>query len=351
MRFTGIIPKKRRVRSKRARRFYIITDMKVYLIKRSYFTFRGKKSYELDLLGKSCFERMREAIDAEVAEGALPAGEKLVLYAAYPFLTAEEVTRFLARNTGSVRFRGGYLERSGAFSEGSDPSDGLFSLADYAACLARAERESARFHAEHGALVEEGARVDITARLGWGAAVRRGAVVTGDSVIGEDAEIGGGSVVENSFVGAGSKIESSFLSGARVGKRCAVGPFARLRPASVVGDDCRVGDFVELKNARVGDGCKIAHLAYVGDADLAENVNVGCGVVFANYDGKRKSRTRVGKGAFLGSNCNLVAPVNVGEHCYVAAGTTLTRDLAGGDFCIGRSRETVKKGAAKKYLD
>ena len=88
----------------------------------------------------------------------------------------------------------------------------------------------------------------------------------------------------------------------------------------------------------------------MGDADLAEDVNVGCGVVFANYDGKRKSRTRVGRGAFLGSNCNLIAPVNVGERCYVAAGTTLTRDLAGGDFCIGRSRETVKKDASKKYL-
>lgn len=324
--------------------------MKIYLLKRSYFTFRGKRSYELDLLGKNCFERMRGALDAEVTEGALPAGEKLVLYSAYPFLTAEELTQFLAVHTGSVRFRGGYLERGGTFRECGDPSEGLFTLADYAACLARAERDSIRLHAERGALVEEGARVDVTVRLGWGAAVRRGAVVTGNSVIGEDAEITGGSVVANSFVGAGSRIESSILTDARVGKRCTVGPFARLRPASAVGDDCRIGDFVELKNARVGDGCKIAHLAYVGDADLAEEVNVGCGVVFANYDGKRKSRTRVGRGAFLGSNCNLIAPVNVGERCYVAAGTTLTRDLAGGDFCIGRSRETVKKDASKKYL-
>lgn len=341
----------RRIRSKRMRRICIIAGMKIYLVKRSFFTFRGKKSYELDLLGKTCLDRMCEVLDAEVVEGALPAGEKLVLYPVYPFLTAEEVTRFLTVQTGSVRFRGGYLERSGAFRESGDPSDGLFSLADYSTCLARAARESAVLHAEHGALVEDGALVDVTARLGWGAVVRRGAVVKGASVVGEDAEICGGSVVENSFVGAGSRVESSYLSDARVGKRCVIGPFARLRPASVVGDDCRVGDFVELKNARVGDGCKIAHLAYVGDADLAERVNVGCGVVFANYDGKRKSRTRVGKGAFLGSNCNLIAPLQVGAGAYVAAGTTLTRDLAGGDFCIGRSRETVKKGSAKKYLD
>ena len=329
----------------------MITNMKIYLVKRIFFTFRGKKNYELDLLGKNCLERMRSALGAEVVDGALPAGEKLVLYPVYPFLTAEEVARFLTVHTGSVRFRGGYLERGGAFREGSDPAEGMFSLADYSRMLALAARESIAYHAERGALVEEGALVDLTVQLGWGAAVRRGAVVRGDTVVGEDAEITGDSVVENCFIGAGTRVESSYLRDARVGKRCTVGPFARLRPASIVGDDCRVGDFVELKNARVGDGCKISHLAYVGDAELGEKVNVGCGAVFANYDGKRKSRTRVGNGAFIGSNCNLVAPVRVGAGCYLAAGTTLTRDLSGGDFCIGRSRETVKKGAAAKYLE
>lgn len=328
----------------------MISNMKIYLVKRSFFTFRGKKSYELDLLGKSCLERMSAALGAEIVEGALPAGEKLVLYPVYPFLTAEELTRFLSAHTGSVRFRGGYLERGGSFREGNDPAEGMFSLADYSAMLAHAARESVAYHAARGALVEAGATVDLTVTLACGAAVRSGAVVKGNSVIGEDAEIVGGSVVENSFVGAGTRVESSYLRDARVGKRCSVGPFARLRPASAVGDDCRIGDFVELKNARVGDGCKISHLAYVGDADLAENVNVGCGAVFVNYDGKRKSRTRVGKGAFIGSNCNLVAPVQVGAGCFLAAGTTLTRDLPNGDFCIGRSRETVKKGAAGKYL-
>lgn len=329
----------------------MITNMKIYLVKRSFFTFRGKKSYELDLLGKNCLERMRESLGAEVVEGALPAGEKLVLYPVYPFLTAEELTTFLSVHTGSVRFRGGYLERGGPFREGNDPADGMFALSDYSAMLARASRESIVYHAARGALVEEGAFVDLTVTLGWGAAVRSGAVVKGNSVLGEDTEILGGSYVENCFIGAGTRVESSFLRDARVGKRCVIGPFARLRPASAVGDDCRIGDFVELKNARVGDGCKIAHLAYVGDADLAEKVNVGCGAVFVNYDGKRKSRTRVGKGAFIGSNCNLVAPVQVGAGCFLAAGTTLTRDLPSGDFCIGRSRETFKKGAAAKYLE
>lgn len=341
----------RRARSKRARRFDMITDMKVYLVRRAFFTFRGEKNYELDLAGMNCLERMRSNLGAEILDGAPPPGEKLVLYPVFPFLTGEQLARFVAEQAGSLRFRGGFLERRGAFREGSDPADGLFALSDYPALRERAYRESALFHAARGALVEEGAQVDRTVSLGRGAIVRRGCVVRGTSVIGEDAILSGDSYVEDSAVGAGTRVDSSRLVGARVGKRCSVGPYASLRPASVVGDEVRIGAFVECKNARVGDGCKIAHLAYVGDADLSERVNVGCGVVFVNYDGKRKSRTRVGKGAFLGSNCNLVAPLRVGDGCFVAAGTTLTRDLADGDFCIGRSRETIKRGGAQKYLN
>lgn len=325
--------------------------MKIFLLKHGFFTFRERAAYELELAGKNCMQRMCENLGAEIAEGALPAGEKAVLYCVYPFLTAENFERYLAMHAGSLRFRGGYIERTGAaFRAAEDPDEGMFSLADYAAFSARAERESALVHLQRGALVEPGARVDVCARLGKGAVVRSGAEVRGASYIGEDAEICGGSVVENSTVGAGTRVVASVLTESRVGKRCSVGPFAVLRPGARVGDDCRIGDFVELKNARLGEGCKAAHLAYIGDADLGAGVNVGCGAVFVNYDGRRKHRTRVGDGAFLGSNCNVVAPVRIGEGCFVAAGTTLTRDLAAGDFCIGRSRETVKPGGAHRYL-
>ena len=328
----------------------MITNMKVYLVRRAFFTFRGKKSYELDLAGMNVLERMQRNLGAELLDGAPPPGEKVVLYPVFPFLTGEELARFMSGHAGSLRFCGGFLERGGPFREGSAPADGLFSLADYPAMRERAFRESALWHAGRGALVEEGAQVDLTVRLGRGVIVRRGSVVRGKSVVSEEAVIGGDSYVEDSVIGAGSRVESSRLVCARVGKRCSVGPYASLRPASEAGSDVRIGAFVECKNARIGDGCKIAHLAYVGDADLGERVNVGCGVVFVNYDGKRKSRTRVGNGAFLGSNCNLVAPLRIGDGCFIAAGTTLTRDLADGDFCIGRSRETVKRGGAEKYL-
>ncbi len=327
----------------------MITHMKVYLVTRAFFTFRGEAGYALGLAGMNCLERMRARLGAEVVDGAPPAGEKLVLYPVFPFLTREGLEQFLCVHTGSLRFAGGFLERGGAFREGSDPDAGMYTLADYAAMRVRAFRESALFHAQQGALVEEGAQVDLTAKLGRGALVRRGSVVRGNSVVGEDAVIED-SYLEDSVVGAGTHVMSSRLVSAKVGKRCTVGPYASLRPATQAGDDVRIGAFVECKNARIGEGCKLAHLAYVGDADLAQNVNVGCGVVFVNYDGKRKSRTRVGKGSFLGSNCNLVAPLRVGEGCFVAAGTTLTRDLQDGDFCIGRSRESIKPGGAAKYL-
>lgn len=326
--------------------------MKIYLVKRSYFTFRGKQSWELDLLGRSVLETMRLRLRAEVAEeGALLEGDKIVLYPVYPFLTGEELENFAAGREGSFSFAGGYVDRGGTpHKTAVRLGDGLFSLGEYPAALARAAKESALYHAERGALVEDGAEVDFDSILQRGAIVRSGARVKGVSVLGENSEIGCGCEVCDSEVGAGTTVRSSYLSGVRVGANCTVGPFAYLRAGSHVEDGCRIGDFVEIKNSRLGKGCKSAHLAYIGDAELGENVNVGCGVVFANYNGKTKSKTRVGNGCFLGSNCNLVAPVTLGDCVFLAAGTTLTRDLKEDDFCVGRCRETVKEGRAKKYL-
>lgn len=224
----------------------------------------------------------------------------------------------------------------------------LFSLADLPAAISQAAKESAALHISRGALVEEGAFADYTAVLGAGAIVGKGSRVRGRSVIGENAEIVASDIAD-SEVGAGSTVRYSVLSGAKVGRNCTVGPCAYLRAGSDVGDGCRIGDFVEIKNAAVGRDTKIAHLAYVGDADVGERVNVGCGAVFVNYNGRTKSRTRVGDGCFIGSNCNLIAPVALGSGAYVAAGSTLTKDLREEDFCIARSRETIKPRRGKEY--
>ena len=326
--------------------------MKIYLVKRSFFTFRGKKSYELELLGKSVLELMRERLNAEVcAEGELPEGEKAVLFPVYPLLTRTAFAELLKERTGSFAFAGGYVDRGGKMKLGAQRLDsGLFALSDFAAIKEKAMRESALRCSKKGALVEAGAEVDFTAELGAGSIVRKGARIKGNSVIGENAEIGAGSEITDSKVGENTVIRASFLDGVQVGKNCTVGPCALLRGGSRVGDDCRVGDFVELKNAVFGNGCKCAHLSYVGDAELGERVNVGCGTVFANYNGTTKSKTYVGNGCFLGSNSNLIAPLRLGDGVYIAAGTTVTQNLESDDFCIGRCRETVKPQRAKRYL-
>ena len=133
-----------------------------------------------------------------------------------------------------------------------------------------------------------------------------------------------------------------FLQNCHVGKNVSVGPFATIRPGCVVGDNCRIGNFVEVKNSVVKNDVKIAHHAYVGDAQVGCGVNVGCGVVFANYDGKTKHKTVVGDNCFLGCNSNLVAPLCIGDGSFVAAGTTVTKDVGAGSFVIGRTRQSVK---------
>ncbi len=327
--------------------------MKIVLRERSYFTFRGVKSHEIDLLGKTASELMRERLSPEETEE----GDRIVIDAVYPFLTRDRLLSYADEREGSYRFAGGCVIREGSPLSGrprlqtSALGQGLFTLKDLPAVLSLAARESAELHLAGGALVEEGAEVSYLAVLGEGAIVRHGARVLGRSVVGEGAEIGGGSLIADSRIGAGTSVLSSAVFSSEVGENCTVGPYACLRPGCTVESGCRIGDFVELKNASLGRRCKAAHLAYVGDADLGERVNVGCGVVFANYDGKRKWRTKVGNGVFLGSNCNLVAPLELGDGAFVAAGTTLTHDLARGDFCIGRCRETVKPGRAGRYYD
>ena len=324
--------------------------MRIYLVKRSYFHFRGQESFELDILGKSTLELMKERLGAEIVED-LPPGDKVVLYPVYPLLSEESFKRFLKANAGSFSFEGGYVVRGGSDSVLiGGVEQGLFSLADYPSILSCAMRESAAYWAERGVLVEEGAEVSFLAELQEGVIVERGARIVGKCVIGRNARIGADSEIIDSVIGENCEVRRSVVEKSEVGKDCKIGPFAYLRPNSVVGDGCKVGDFVELKNCRFGSGSKAAHLSYIGDAKVGENVNIGCGVVFANYNGKTKSKSVVGSGSFIGSNCNLIAPVTVGEGSYLAAGTTLTKNLQDGDFCIGRCRETIKEGRAKKYL-
>jgi bifunctional UDP-N-acetylglucosamine pyrophosphorylase/glucosamine-1-phosphate N-acetyltransferase len=150
-------------------------------------------------------------------------------------------------------------------------------------------------------------------------------------------------------VGDGALIRSfSHLEGARVGKGARVGPFARLRPGTDLGKDVHIGNFVEVKEARIEDAAKVNHLTYIGDARVGQGANIGAGTITCNYDGVAKHRTEIGKGAFIGSNTALVAPVKVGDNAYIGTGTVVTKDVPAGALAIGRARQTVKEGWAKR---
>ena len=188
---------------------------------------------------------------------------------------------------------------------------------------------------------------DGTVTYESGAEIFSPCVITGNSHISAGASVQPYCFLKDCFVGGGTTVRSTFADNARIGARCEIGPFACLRPGSIVGDGCRVGDFVEVKNSSLGDGVKAAHLAYIGDAAVGGGTNVGCGTVFANYDGREKHRTTVGRNCFLGCNVNLVAPLTLGDGVFVAAGTTVTDDADENSFVIGRSRQQTKRKKEK----
>ena len=181
-----------------------------------------------------------------------------------------------------------------------------------------------------------------------GAVLMPGTILKGNTSIGPGAVIGPNSLLENATVGAGSTVNASQVYDSVIGKNTNVGPFAYIRPGCTVGDDIKVGDFVELKNSTIGDGTKISHLTYVGDTDLGKRINLGCGTVTVNYDGKHKYRCTVEDDCFIGCNTNMIAPVTIGKGSYVAAGSTITDDVPEGSLAIAREKQTNKPGWADK---
>lgn len=189
---------------------------------------------------------------------------------------------------------------------------------------------------------------DADVIVGSDTVIYPGCILEKGTVIGEDCVIGPNARLSNCRVGNGVTVKDSTLMDSAVGNDSTVGPYAYLRPGTSLGERVKVGDFVEIKNSRIGDDAKISHLTYVGDGDVGENVNLGCGVVFVNYDGKKKHRTVVEKDAFIGCNVNLVSPVTVGEGAYVAAGSTITKDVPEGALAIARDKQKNIEGWVKR---
>ena len=209
------------------------------------------------------------------------------------------------------------------------------------------QRELARRQLEAGVTIVDPARFDLRGELlcGQDVFIDVGCVFEGRVVLADGVRIGAHCVLRNVTLGAATRIESfSHLEQAEVGADAHIGPYARLRPGAKLADATHVGNFVEIKNTNLGKGSKANHLAYVGDADVGERVNIGAGTITCNYDGVNKHRTTIEDDAFIGSDTQLVAPVRVGKGATLGAGTTLTRDAPAGQLTVSRAKQVTIEG-------
>ncbi len=197
-----------------------------------------------------------------------------------------------------------------------------------------------------GALLIDPARLDIRGNVAVGrdVCIDINVVLEGTVVLGDSAHIGAGALLKNVSIGPGTRIEAhSVMEDAVVGANCNIGPFARVRPGTVLADEVKIGNFVEIKKSTVAKGSKASHLSYIGDAEVGAGVNIGAGTITCNYDGVNKHQTVIEDGAFIGSDTQLVAPVRVGKNATVGAGSTITRDVPPESLAVSRSRQTTLK--------
>ncbi len=190
--------------------------------------------------------------------------------------------------------------------------------------------------------------IDADVKVGRDTVIEGNVVIKGNTTIGSDCFIGAHSVITDSVLHDDVKVYASTLEESEMHIGSDIGPNSHLRPQAEIGKDAHIGNFCEIKKAYIGENTKIGHLSYVGDATLGKNINIGCGVVFVNYDGSKKHHTNVGDHAFIGSNSNIVAPVNIAEDSFVAAGSTITDSTERFDMAIARARQVNKPDYAKK---
>ena len=197
----------------------------------------------------------------------------------------------------------------------------------------------------------DGVSVGRKVEIGRGTRIDAGTELRNGTVIGEDCVIGRNCILENTIIGNGVNLNNVQAYDAKVDDGAKIGPFVQLRPDTHICKGVKIGDFVEIKNSTIGEGTAVSHLTYVGDSDVGSNVNFGCGVATANYDGENKFRTVVGDNAFIGCNTNLVAPVTIGKGAYTAAGSTITGDVPADALAIERGRAVIKEEYARKKLE
>lgn len=195
----------------------------------------------------------------------------------------------------------------------------------------------------------DGIIIDPSAKIGAGTTILPGTIIKGKTEIGKNCIIGPNSFIEDSKIGDGVEVNSTQIRSSVLENDVKIGPWSQVRPDSVIHEGCKIGDYVEIKNSEIGARTAVAHLTYIGDANVGEAVNFGCGCCIANYDGQHKHRTKIGDHAFLGCNTNLVAPVELEDFAYTAAGTTVTKNVPKYALAVGRAKQENIEGWVKKH--
>jgi len=215
----------------------------------------------------------------------------------------------------------------------------------------RTERQASTLRATEliaqGVYLRDPMRFDIRGSLVCGNNVEFdiNVIIEGDVELGDNVRIGPNCILKDTMIESDTIIQAnSIIENANIGKSCLIGPYARVRPGTALGDHVQIGNYVEVKAAIIGAGCKINHLSYIGNAILEEDVIIGAGTITCNFDGTKNNDTYIEKGAFIGSGCQLVAPVRVGQKAMVGAGSTITENVPAYGLALARNRQTVIEG-------
>ena len=203
---------------------------------------------------------------------------------------------------------------------------------------------------DQGITLIDASRVDLRGEVSAGkdCSIDVNVILEGKITLGENVTIKSNVILCDVTIGDNSVIEAfSHLASAIVGSNCSIGPYARLREGSEIGNNAKIGNFVETKKTKLGEGAKASHLAYLGDADIGDNANIGAGTITCNYDGTNKHKTTVGENSFIGTNSSLVAPVNIGKGAYVGAGSVITKDVPDESLAVARGKQVIKEDWAK----
>jgi bifunctional UDP-N-acetylglucosamine pyrophosphorylase/glucosamine-1-phosphate N-acetyltransferase len=288
----------------------------------------------------------------ELAVGEINLGtyvfDASALFAALEDVGLNHGERYLTDVLPLMKQSGGTI--AAHMTDDADAGIGVNDRAGLMAAEAAAQRRIVESHARAGVtFLQPGtSRVEAGVTIGRDTVIGPGTVLEGATSVGERCELGPYTTLRDATVGDDAIVIHSFVLEARVGADVRVGPFAYLRPGTTIGDGAKVGTFVEVKNSDIGAGSKVPHLSYIGDADVGEGSNLGASTITANYDGRKKHRTKLGKSVKTGIHTSLVAPLNVGNRAYTGAGSTITGDVPDGALGIAREKQTNIEGYADR---